>query len=110
LHPHATLREIEQELDRRLEQLRAKVLADLALDERLARLRARMLTDTTLQSAAADLREQPVARPACPDCGGRLVLAGQEERVVTTTFDQALAVTRSAMVCTACHRRVFPPG
>ncbi len=91
-HPRATFKEIET-----------------ALDERLARVRARMLADAAVQSAARDLREVPLARrPVCPDCGGQVVLAGQEERVLTTSYEQQLAITRSATQCTVCGRRVFP--
>lgn len=93
-HPRATLKEIET-----------------ALDERWARIRARVLADAAMRSATCDLREQPVAaRPVCPDCGGRLELAGHEERVVTTTYEQAIRLSRSATSCTACGKRVFPPG
>jgi hypothetical protein len=93
-HPRATFKEIET-----------------ALDERLARVRARMLRDAALQSAARDLRGVPAEeRPVCPDCGGALVLAGQEERVLTASHEQAIALVRSATVCTACGRRIFPPG
>jgi hypothetical protein len=93
-HPRATFKEIET-----------------ALDERLARVRARMLADMAMQSAARDVREEVgAARAVCPDCGGRLVLSGHEERVLTTSYEQAIALERSAAVCTACGRRVFPPG
>jgi len=91
-HPRATFKEIET-----------------ALDERLARVRARVLRDAALQSAAGDLRGVPAEeRPVCPDCGGVLVLAGQEERVLTTSHEQAVSLLRSATVCTSCGRRVFP--
>jgi predicted RNA-binding Zn-ribbon protein involved in translation (DUF1610 family) len=93
-HPRATFKEIET-----------------ALDERWARVRARVLADAAMRSAVCDLGEQPAGeRPVCPDCGGQLVLAGQEERVLTTTYEQAITLRRSATVCTACHRRIFPPG
>jgi predicted RNA-binding Zn-ribbon protein involved in translation (DUF1610 family) len=93
-HPRATFKEMET-----------------ALDERLARVRARVLGDAALRSAAGDLREQPAAaRPVCPDCGGHLELAGQEERVLTTTYEQAIRLSRTATVCTACGKRFFPPG
>jgi len=93
-HPRATFKEIET-----------------ALDERLARVRARILTEAALQSAAEDLRDVPAPeRPVCPDCGGALRLAGREERVLTTTYEQAVPLVRSATVRTACGRRVFPPG
>jgi predicted RNA-binding Zn-ribbon protein involved in translation (DUF1610 family) len=93
-HPRATLQEIEA-----------------ALDARWARVRARVVADAAMASAARDLREEPPGtRPVCPDCGGRLVLSGHEERVLTTTYEQAIALDRSAALCTACGRRVFPPG
>lgn len=93
-HPRATFKEIET-----------------ALDERWARVRARVLGEAAMGSAAGDLRKTPAAaRPVCSDCGGQLALAGQEERVLTTTYEQAIRLRRSATVCTACQRRIFPPG
>ena len=93
-HPRATFTELET-----------------ALDARWARVRARLLADAAVQSAASDLREVPAAaRPVCPECGGQLVVAGQEERLLTTTYEQQIALRRSATECTACGRRVFPPG
>jgi hypothetical protein len=74
-------------------------------------VRARVLADAALQSAASDLRAVPLAeRPVCPDCGRLLVLAGQEQRTLTTTYEQPVTLARSALECPACHRRVFPPG
>ena len=93
-HPRATFKEIET-----------------ALDERLGRVRARMLADAAMASAARDLGAVPAGeRPVCPDCGGQLVAAGQEERVLTTSYEQSIALQRSATRCAACGRRVFPPG
>ena len=89
----------------------ALVDGDGALDARWARTRARVLADAAMSSAVCDLREQPVsARPVCPDCGGHLVLTGQEARELTTTYEQGITLTRSATICTGCQRRVFPPG
>jgi hypothetical protein len=91
-HPRATFQEIET-----------------ALDARLARVRARILSDVALQSTAGNLRQVPAAeRPVCPDGGGPLVLAGREERVLTTSHEQPVPLVRSAAVCPACGRRVFP--
>lgn len=93
-HPRATFKEIEA-----------------ALDARWAQVRARILRDAALASAAGDLRAVPTAeRPVCPDCGGALALAGQEERVLIASHERAIPLVRSATVCTACGRRVFPPG
>jgi DNA-directed RNA polymerase subunit RPC12/RpoP len=93
-HPRATLTEIEA-----------------ALDERWARVRARVVADAALASAAADLRPVPRAeRPVCAGCGAAVELAGQEERTLTTTYNQPIVLERSATACPACGRRVFPPG
>ena len=93
-HPRATFKEIEE-----------------ALDGRLARVRARVLADAAMASAVCDLREVPAAeRPQCPDCGGGLVVAGQEARTLTTTYEQQFTLERSVLRCPACGRRVSPPG
>jgi DNA-directed RNA polymerase subunit RPC12/RpoP len=93
-HPRASFKELET-----------------ALDARWARARARILSEAALASAARDVGSMPVSeRPVCPDCGGRLESAGPEERVLTTTYEQAIPLRRSAARCTACGRRVFPPG
>ena len=93
-HPRATLTEIEE-----------------ALDARWARVRARIVGDAALASAAADLRRVPVSeRPVCAQCGVVLELAGQEERELTTTYEQGIHLARSATRCPVCGRRVFPPG
>jgi hypothetical protein len=77
----------------------------------LARVRARVVADAALASAAADLRAVPAAqRPVCAACGAAVALAGQEERTLTTIYDQAIVLERSATVCPACGRRSFPPG
>jgi acetyl esterase/lipase len=90
-HPRATFKEMET-----------------ALDGRLARVRARVLADAAMASAARDLGATPAAeRPVCPDCGGHLVAAGQEERVLTTSYEQPIALRRSATRCAACGRRAM---
>lgn len=93
LHPHATLREIEQELDRRLEQLRAKVLADLAL-----------------ASAAADLQQEERERPCCPDCEEPLRDQGTHPRTLLTLGNQAVELRRDYGTCPRCGSGLFPPG
>jgi hypothetical protein len=76
LHPRATLKEIEQELDRRLEQLRARMLADLAL-----------------ASTAADLQREPAARACCPACGEPLQLS---ERHVQNLLEIYLSLLQAS--------------
>ena len=93
LHPRATLQEIEQELDRRWERLRAKVLADLAL-----------------ASTAADLQREPAARPRCPDCGEPLRDQGTHPRTLRTLGNQAVELRRDYGTCPRCGSGLFPPG
>ncbi len=91
LHPQATLAEIEAELDRRLQELRAQMLADLAL-----------------ASAAGTLDTGD--RPPCPECGGHLIKAGQHARTVRTVGNRPVRLERQYAECPACGSRVFPPG
>ena len=94
MHPRATLREIEQELDRRWEQLRARVLADLALASR-----------------AADLQQEADgARACCPDCGAPLQDQGEHPRTLLTLGNQAVELRRDYGTCPRCGSGLFPPG
>jgi len=93
-HPKATLREME-----------------VALDERLGQMRARMLADLALASAAADIQAaQEEERPLCPQCGRALEARGQQKRVLTTQHNQPLELERSYGVCPTCQAGFFPPG
>lgn len=92
-HPRATLKEIEA-----------------ALDEKLAKVRARMLQDLALASRAADLRSGAAKEPiGCPRCGHPLAHQGEEERSLTTHYNQAIQLNRSYALCPICGTRVFPP-
>jgi len=93
LHPRATFREIEA-----------------ALDERLDALRARMLADVALASGAADMSGRPEeGRARCPACGGRLRPRGKKERGVVTQGGQAVRLVRDWAECPACGAGLFPP-
>jgi hypothetical protein len=91
-HPTATLTEIEDDLDRRLH-----------------RMRARLLEDAALRSAATAVAAT-AARPACPTCGAPMQADGREVRRLTTTGDEVLTLTRSRARCPACGTGLFPPG
>ena len=84
-HPRATLREIEQEVDRRLAASRAQLVEALAV-------------------------AVPEAPPPCPDCGGPMRWDGERVRRLTTTHDQSITLTRRYARCPACGAGVFPPG
>ena len=90
-HPTATLAEIEQ-----------------AVDERLADLRARLVRDAALASDRTD----PAAsgeRPRCPECGTPMRLEGARTRRLRTRHDRDLDLTRAYARCPACGTGVFPP-
>ena len=93
-HPRATFRELEA-----------------AVDERLNRLRARWLADLALVSRAAAVSAQPVReRPRCPGCGGRLAPRGRHERQVVVQGGQVVRLERDYAACPACGSGLFPPG
>jgi len=91
-HPRATLREMEE-----------------ALDKRLDRMRARMLEDMALASEAANLSEAE-ARSCCPHCGALLVARGKRERRVQTNGGEEIVLRRSYGVCPKCGAGFFPSG
>jgi hypothetical protein len=93
-HPRATLSEIEAALDERLNALRARVLADLAL-----------------ASTAADVQAATKGeRPRCERCGTPLQARGQSERGVVTQGGAEVRLRRSYATCPECGDGSFPPG
>ena len=92
-HPKATLREMETELDARLN-----------------RMRARMLEDMALASAATDWTDAPAGeQPTCPDCGQPLQLRGSDTRTLRTQGGQELQLKRQYGTGPACAAGLFPP-
>jgi RNase P subunit RPR2 len=92
-HPKATLDAMEEELDRRIQALRAEMLEDMAQ-----------------ASDLADVRALPAAeRPVCSQCGAPLGPRGQEVRQLKTQGDHTLTLTRSYAVCPRCQTGIFPP-
>ncbi len=84
-HPRATMTEIEQRLDARLDLARAALLAEVASDA------------------------PPEDEMRCPDCGGPLVGRGSRPRTLRTAGDAPLVLTRPYRHCPACSAGVFPP-
>ena len=91
-HPRATLSEIEQ-----------------ALDQRLGEMRARMLEDIALASAAAQLEHETGERVVCRQCGQALELRGEQTRQMQTHYQQELILARSYGTCPRCGAGFFPP-
>jgi len=87
-HPHATIREIEKELDERIFELRAKMLAD------------------TAEGSGEVVKEEV----KCPDCGARMVRKGKKKRTLLQREGQELELEREYLVCLECGRGLFPPG
>ena len=93
-HPRATFSEIEAALDERLSQVRARVLADLAL-----------------ASAAADVAGQAVEeRPRCARCGSVLQARGASDRTLLTHGGAEVRLERAYAACPECGDGAFPPG
>ncbi|MDP8924938.1 MAG: hypothetical protein M3O34_18980 [Chloroflexota bacterium] len=91
-HPKATFSEIEAALDERLDQVRARVLADLAL-----------------ASAAAEVTgESAEERPRCERCGGVLHARGSSERRLLTRGGAAVRLERTYATCPRCGDGTFP--
>jgi hypothetical protein len=93
-HPKATFSEIEAALDERLNQVRARVLADLAMASPAAELQA------------ASVEE----RPRCSECGTLLQAGGPSERGVVTQGGAAGRLRRTYATCPQGGSRSFPPG
>jgi YgiT-type zinc finger domain-containing protein len=91
-HPQASFGEIEVELDRRLCELRARMLADVAV-----------------ASAKAE-REAWSEAEQCPNCGAALKPNGKKERTLQTRGGQEVKLEREYGVCPKCGQGIFPPG
>lgn len=91
-HPRASLSEMEQ-----------------ALDERLGQMRARMLEDLALASAAVQLEDEAGERLTCRQCGEALELRGEQVRHLHTHHYQQLRLERSYGTCPRCGAGFFPP-
>ena len=90
-HPRATFREIEAEIDRRLDELRAK-----------------MLSDTANLSASAEWIEGPEG-PMCPHCGEKLAGKGRKRRKLQVRGENEVELERKYGVCPECGQGIFPP-
>jgi len=93
-HPKATFNEIEAALDERLNQVRARVLADLAM-----------------ASQAADPQAATRAeRARCDRCGRVLQARGASDRTLLTQGGAEVRLRRTYATCPRCGSGSFPPG
>lgn len=91
-NPKATFAEIEAELDQRLSELRARMLADLAV------------------ASASTEWESGGEAPVCPNCGAVLRANGKKKRRLQTRGGRAVEIEREYGVCPQCGQKIFPPG
>jgi ribosomal protein S27AE len=93
-HPKATLREIEEAVDERMNQVRAQLIQEIAQ-----------------MSAVEEWSQGPEEeRPTCTRCGTVLVSRGKQTRWLQTNGGEALKLERSYGTCPDCGQGIFPPG
>ena len=90
-HPKATMREIEEEVDKRLSVMRA-----------------RMIADTAMKSGRAEW-EAGEKEAVCPECGGELLKKGKKKRRLETREGQEIELEREYGICLNCGHGIFPP-
>jgi uncharacterized protein with PIN domain len=90
-HPKATLREIEEEVDKRLSEMRARMIADTAMKSLNAKWEAG-------ENAAV-----------CQQCGGELLKKGKKKRKLQTSEGQEIELEREYGICLNCGHGLFPP-
>jgi hypothetical protein len=81
--PTATWTEIEHEVDRQLDRLRAQLLGEVMPDTEVA--------------------------ATCPTCGHLLQARGAHDRTLVTDGDDTVTLTRSYQTCPVCGTGLFPP-
>jgi YgiT-type zinc finger domain-containing protein len=91
-NPKATFGVIEEELDRRLSELRIRMLADLAV------------------TSATTEWETGAEAPVCPNCGAKLQPNGKKKRKLQTRGGRGVELEREYGVCPQCGQGIFPPG
>ena len=93
-HPQATLREIEE-----------------AVDERMNRLRAQLIQEVAQMSEMGEWSQKSEEeRPKCASCGTVLVARGKQTRWLQTNGGEAIKLERSYGTCPDCGQGIFPPG
>jgi uncharacterized protein with PIN domain len=92
-HPKATLREIEDEVHRRMSRLEAQIVQDAA--------------------QASPSREwsgsPPSERPRCPVCQTPLNARGKRKRKLQGVGSHTVALSREYGTCPTCGTGIFPP-
>jgi DNA repair exonuclease SbcCD ATPase subunit len=92
-HPKATLREIEDEVRRRMSRLEAQLIQDTAQQS------------TSRAWSGANSQE----RPPCPVCGTPLHARGKRARKLQGAGGQEIRLNREYGTCPTCGTGLFPP-
>ena len=88
-HPRATMREIEEEIDRRM-----------------SKMRARLIADTVMRRASPGTEKGK--KEMCPKCGGAVKKKGKKKRKLETNGGQAIEFEREYVTCQSCGHGFFP--
>jgi YgiT-type zinc finger domain-containing protein len=88
-HPRATMREIEEEIDRRMTEMRARLIAD-----------------TVMKSASTS--KEKGRKEMCPKCGGEVKKKGKKKRKLETNGGQEIEFEREYVRCQSCGHGFFP--
>jgi predicted RNA-binding Zn-ribbon protein involved in translation (DUF1610 family) len=88
-HPNATMAEIESAIDQQLDEVRARIIEEIA----------QVSCSSSAKSAAID----------CPQCGARMHQRGKHARHLQTRGDQEVTLERDYLSCPDCGYSFFPP-
>ena len=81
------------------------------LDKKLAQVRAEMLTDLAMESELSDFKSLPQEqRPKCPVCREVLASNGKQKRQLITNHEEVVELERSKGYSSHCRVSYFPPG
>jgi YgiT-type zinc finger domain-containing protein len=80
------MREIEEEIDRRMSEMRVRLIAD-----------------TVVQSASTEME-----KGMCPKCGGEVKQKGKKKRKLETNGGQEIEFEREYERCQSCGHGFFP--
>lgn len=90
-HPKASFYEIERETMKRMAQLQARLMQEIA------------------QSSTASDWEKGET-PRCPECGTKMDKRGEQERSLQAQGGQEVVLKRRYAVCPQCGADFFPSG
>ncbi len=91
VHPRATLAEIETAVDEQMNQMRARMIEEVAH------------TSPSIQEEAQQDRQR------CPQCGERMHARGKHQRRLQTQGGQQVTLHRQYQSCPRCGYSFFPP-